>query len=260
MQIRPDFTEAEIQLQRLAQFAHVFNRNNHEHWSHLKNRADFDSIYQLTESERNPLEQIYATGRDLAVHMSAKLSAFNWPEQYSTLKRYVDSFDGGWLHEIHLLKEESRAAKEMYASLTNKPWAVGQMIKLYDEQIALLEDVDATLNELRKTDLYSPRQEKELPAKRDSFALVYDLALLILGDPKTRFATGFVIAGTILISAPWWQTFLQQALANHLELDIAILDTNDPKLFWSGWIFVGIGISLYIWIKRTSTPQQSQIG
>ena len=256
MQIRSDLVEAEVPLQRLAEFALVFNRNNHTNWSHLKNGEDFNAVYKLPDSQRLPLEQIYNTGRDLAVYMSDQLCAFNATERYSTLKRFVDSFDRGSLYRIDFLKNESRAAKDAYASLDNKPWAVGGMIQLYDEQILLLEDVVSTLAELRKTTLYTPGQGKKSPANRDFFSFLYDLATLILGDPSTRFSKALVLTGTMLISAPWWQAILQQALAKHLGLDTALLDRDDQKLFWSGLMFVGIGVSLYIWIKRSTTPKR----
>ncbi len=77
MDIRKDLEAVSQYLQRLMTYGEVFHRNNVKEWSDLCNQQDFDKIYQLSFEDRNPLEKIYSTGRDLAVQMSHKLEAFN---------------------------------------------------------------------------------------------------------------------------------------------------------------------------------------
>ena len=154
MEIRPDFKDVETLLQRLLQFASVFHNNNFDKWPHLKNREDFEHVYKLDWDLRKPLEKIYGDGRDLAVFMSRQLQTFNYPDVFPTLKKFVDSFDNGWLYQLDLLRNDSQKAKDIHASLENRFWSVDQMVNLYDSQISLLVDVNKTLDGLRESDIY----------------------------------------------------------------------------------------------------------
>jgi hypothetical protein len=66
----------------------------------------------------------------------------------------VDSFAGGWIDEIDALKDISQVAREMAAKLDSPPWAVGQMIYLFDEQIKLLEAVRQAIHGLKQSTTY----------------------------------------------------------------------------------------------------------
>ena len=154
MNIRPDLQAASPLLHRLVEYASVFDRNNREHWPHLKNKEDFKNVYQLPWPQRGPLESIYSDGRDLAAFMSSRLVAFNDAGLFPTLKSFADLFTGGWIDQIDLLQETSRLAEEKAGELENPAWAVGQMIKLFDKQIELLAAVKQTIDGLRQTELY----------------------------------------------------------------------------------------------------------
>lgn len=154
MQIRNDFQPAALILSRLAEYAKVFADNNMQHWPHLKNNEDFKFVYPLPLEDRGPLEQIYCDGRDLAVFMSSRLIEFNYAEYFPTLKSFVDSFHGGWVYQIDLLKDVSQAAKDKSKQLNNCPWAVDKMIDLFDHQIELLVVIAQCLASLKQTDLY----------------------------------------------------------------------------------------------------------
>jgi hypothetical protein len=154
MQIRDDFQPATLILSRLAEYANCFAVNNRQHWPHLKNKEDFNLVYSLPAEDRKSLEQTYCDGRDLAIFMSSRLIEFNYAEKFPTLKSFVDSFHGGWVYQIDLRKEVSQAAKDKSKQLENCPWAVGQMIELFDSQIELLVAIGQCLTSLKQTDLY----------------------------------------------------------------------------------------------------------
>ena len=154
MQIREDFRSVEMLLTKLVQFASAFDENNMEHWGHLKNNEDYENIYDLPWEQRSPLEDIYGDGRDLAGFMSLRLLEFNYPARYPTLKKFVDSFDNGSISEIDGLKSASQKAKDICSSLQRSPWSVRQMIRLFDRQIELLEDVRSTIEGLKISDIY----------------------------------------------------------------------------------------------------------
>lgn len=155
MKIRNDFASASIYLERLLLFGHVFHENNVEHWSHLKNREDFKNIFMLEDEVRYKFEKVYSVGRDLAVYMSRQLDTFNDPSEHPTLTSYVNSFDDSWLSQIDQLREISQIAKDEKKKLQYScPWAVEQMIILFDKQISLLQDITGTLNIIKTTDIY----------------------------------------------------------------------------------------------------------
>lgn len=155
MEIRSDFASAKVYLERLILFGNVFHENNIKNWPHLKNREDFKSVYVMDEKDKWILERIYGVGRDLAVYMSLHLDTFNDPAEHPTLTSYVKSLEDGWLGDIEPLKELSQQAKEKRNALeANCPWAVGQMIILFDKQIELLQHIADTLNILKTTDMY----------------------------------------------------------------------------------------------------------
>lgn len=109
MEIRKDLISAELFLNRLIEYSRVFNNYNVKDWSHLKNREDYDRIYNLSYEERSDIEEVYGTGRDIAVHMSSKLQAFNYADQYPTITSYINSFKGGWLDEFDILEKISNS-------------------------------------------------------------------------------------------------------------------------------------------------------
>lgn len=154
MDIRKDLEPVSPYLQRLLTYGEVFHRNNVKEWSDLCYQQDFDKIYQLKFEDRNPLEEIYATGRDLAVHMSHKLEEFNYAEDYPTLTSYIESFSTGWLTEIDKLEEVSQTAKNKCNELSSYPWAIKMMIVLFDKQIELLRNIRKTLDIMKSSDLY----------------------------------------------------------------------------------------------------------
>ena len=87
-------------------------------------------------------------------------------------------------------------------------------------------------------------------SQRGILDTVYELALLWLGDPSARFAKYFAIAGTAMIAAPWWQPVVQQLAVKHLGVPDRSFHYVDQSIFWSGWVFIGIALAVYVWVKR----------
>ena len=84
MQIRSDFQPATLILSRLVEYAKVFDNYNIYDWPNLKNKEDFKNVYDLPFKDRNPLEDIYADGRNLAGFMSFRLVEFNDARYFPT--------------------------------------------------------------------------------------------------------------------------------------------------------------------------------
>jgi len=266
VEIRPDFKEVESLLQRLVQFGNVFYVNNHEKWSHLKHKEDFNRVYSLPRETRIPLEEIYSVGRDIAVFMGSRLDAFNDPESFPTLKKYVDSFDGTWVDQVDHLTSLSKAASDTHSKLGEPFWSVDQMIQLFDTQLSLLKDVRRTLDGLRTSSSYAFDASESVPSSQQTqpayaspvsqfFEIIYRIAVLWVGDPKSRYPTLLALAGIALIAAPWWQQVFQQAAVKYFQLPGDFLAKSESSLFWSGWVFVGISVVLYVWLKSREGSQ-----
>lgn len=157
MDIRKDFFSATSHLERLILYGDEFAKNNRENWPHLKNKEDFKNVYGMDEDSRYKFERIYSRGKDLAVDMSFKLDAFNDVLEYPTITSYVMSFydENGKILGIKELEEISSQAKRKRDDLGyDCPWAVEQMILLFDKQLNLLRHVSETLDLLKKTEIY----------------------------------------------------------------------------------------------------------
>jgi hypothetical protein len=162
MEIRKDLKSAELFLNRLLEYSKVFDRYNIKDWSHLKNQEDFDRIYNFSDEERADIEKIYGTGRDIAVHMSFKLQAFNYADQYPTITSFINSFKDGWLDEFEILVNISKSAKIKAQSLKSCPWAVDQ-----------LKAVKDTLNQLKTTDIF--KIENGIDIMKENKGIVYNI-------------------------------------------------------------------------------------
>lgn len=169
MQIRPDYTEVQDLLAQFIVFSETFRRFNVSEWSDLKTKHDFQRVYELEDEDQTPLTNIYADGRDLAVHMTDKLVAFNWPEQYPTLKTYVDSFNRTWIDQRNILREESATAKAKAHQLGKRcPQVMQWMVELFDKQIEILDAVAETLNLLRLSKVYKGVAFSSVPNRYQS--------------------------------------------------------------------------------------------
>jgi hypothetical protein len=152
--IRPDFHPVKLLMERLLMYAQQFHNFNTEDWSHLKNQEDYRNIFRFAPEDYAIFESIYGDGRDCAVSMSNYLSCFNDIGNFPTLQSYVHSFDGGWVYDIESLQSTLKQAQKKAKELVNIPWAVRQMMQLFEKQINLLLSVQQTLKLLQQTPLY----------------------------------------------------------------------------------------------------------
>lgn len=154
MEIRQDFEAVSDHLSRLLQYARVFSDNNLKAWPHYRNNEDFERVYSFDWEVRRYFENIYSTGRDCAIALSDFLRAFNYPKDHPTLTHFVHSFEGGWLYQVDDLRKISDDAKKAKGQIEWCPWAVDQMIELFNEQIKLVEAARDTIEKLKRTRLY----------------------------------------------------------------------------------------------------------
>lgn len=161
MDIRQDFQPLPFELRRFLEFANIFENNNRNEWSHLKSKEDFSRIYDLPNEYKDAFERIYEVGRDLSVAMADRLRWFNYPDYCPTLTHFLNepAFTSGWVAQIPDLEKLSLDAKQKVEKLGyGTPWAIGEMIKLFDSQITLLIEIKRCLDILRQSELYRREQ------------------------------------------------------------------------------------------------------
>ena len=156
--MRPDFKTVKSELERFELFATQADAFNMKDWPNLKSDCG-SALYSFS-----PLHQrIYSDGRDCAIWMSHTLGAYYDVGEYPTLKSFVDSFDGKWVYQIDEL-EEFIAHFRRHPDEWKSSWALGEMLELYEKQIAMLKAVKVILIQLKDSNLY--RQESGLPQKK----------------------------------------------------------------------------------------------
>jgi hypothetical protein len=153
MKIRPDFAEVEPQLSRLVLYSQQAHKYNVTDWSHQMNQEDFGRIYELDSKRKAAFEKLYCNGRDCAIWMSSQFQAFLEVGDYPTLKSYIESFEDLSFMEPDEMSEFLAEVKEL-AKASDTPWAVSQMIYLYDRQIEMVRSSILLLEELRESTLY----------------------------------------------------------------------------------------------------------
>lgn len=87
----------------------------------MKKKGDFERVYNLAKELKEPLENIYAKGRDLSVFMSSKLKEFNNAAISPTLKIVLTHLKMGGFIRLKFLKSNSQAAKDNCKKLENVP-------------------------------------------------------------------------------------------------------------------------------------------
>jgi hypothetical protein len=153
MEIRKDFESAATYLYRLFGISDAFRRFATEDWSHMKNQEDFEKVYRMDNPLRNTFESLYGDGRDMAHYMADHLRMFNSMEDFPSMTSYVESFERTWCAN---LDDHTRRYVDLqqHVDKPGTPWAVRQMIGLWEKQIKLLREVNSMVNLLKQTDIY----------------------------------------------------------------------------------------------------------
>jgi hypothetical protein len=155
--MRADLKTVKSELERLELFATQADAFNMNDWPNLKSECG-SALYNFSSLH----QRIYSDGRDCAIWMSHALGAFYDVGEYPTLKSFVDSFEGKWVYQIDEL-EEFIAHFRRHPEEWKSSWAMGEMLKLYEKQIAMLKAVKVILVQLKDSNLY--RQEAGLPQR-----------------------------------------------------------------------------------------------
>jgi hypothetical protein len=161
MEIRSDFRSVEDLINRLHEYAKQFAIYNREEWSHLKNQTDFSRVYGLPLEIRDPLERVYADGRDLAVGMIYLFGEFNEVGTYPTFKSYVAGVEETVDSYLVKAREVIPNGEKALSVSPERPYACGQMIQLYKTQVRILESLrDEWIPRAKDSSLYKEESGK----------------------------------------------------------------------------------------------------
>lgn len=144
-------------LNQIREYGSIFNKYNLEDWSRLRNRLDFDTIYDesFPELERVAFESIYKDGRDISVNMSTILLDWDCYQEDGCWihdvvpKKIAESLIGNcWIENIELLKENLEVSTILYEKTIDiSPNAIKAMLELYEEQLGLLSEINVLLED-----------------------------------------------------------------------------------------------------------------
>ncbi len=153
MAIRNDLSQVENLISRLISIGEEFEAMD-DRWSHMKNREDFDKVYLIEEqSKKHEIEEVYATGRDIAIYMSEALQRINADfTTYPNLSSIIKHFEGTWVYSD--LSEIIEKAKKSHTELNLNLWSFNRMLEMFNDQLNLLTVVKQTLNLLKNSNLY----------------------------------------------------------------------------------------------------------
>ena len=141
-EVRIDLKYFEKEVYQLYQFGKIFEKNNKDKWSHLRNEEDFNGIYLLAKEQINIFENIYSKGRDCAIYMSNKLMTINYDfSTYPDLESIVNGLEESWISRIDILEKELKKSKEIYFNINKSYFSIREMHILYEEQINLLKKI-----------------------------------------------------------------------------------------------------------------------
>jgi hypothetical protein len=152
--VRSDLNPVSEELARIDTLAATFARFNREEWSHLKNREDFETVYNLDRAHRYPLEDLYGCGRDFAVYMNTVLESYHRVEEHPTFTSFVH-YVGEWLDKnLPEFKAVLAGAEEVKRDRGTIPWAAKEMISLHATQLNMADSLYGWVTMAKVTTLY----------------------------------------------------------------------------------------------------------
>ncbi|AAN69300.1 MULTISPECIES: hypothetical protein [Pseudomonas] len=190
MNIRLDMGPVAPYFSRLLAIGGEFHKNIDD-WVHLKNEEDFENIYRVPHDQRYKVEEVYATGRDIANSMGYALLETNTNfSRYPTLTSIIEYFQDTWVYDDYpspIPAEAERVCVQNGIDL----WSVRHMLKLFRKQEELLGAVRNALEILKRSDLYK-EENGEVILKPESSIIISGVngsAININSDGATAHAS-----------------------------------------------------------------------
>jgi len=154
--IRLDFKSIEEPIFRLYKIGETFKENRF-HWTHYKNREDFDMIYSLEGKYSSIFSELYARGAKYAHLYYEKLSNINNISYYPDLSSFV-SIKDSVKRDIANIEEIIDLTEKNYKTDDVKSYSVSSMLGLNYEQLEMLKTIFRTIGILENSKLFKEEQ------------------------------------------------------------------------------------------------------
>lgn len=163
--MRSDLKSVEDKVSRLMEYAKRLDELDKD-WLHLKNQEDFSSVWELPATQRQPLEALYAGGRQDALNLKSWFYELDDVSRHPTLSSFVDVTLPAVQKTLATSESVLANARNAYQSLDSTIWSVSQMFELTNRQLDIARAAADTLDSMRKTNLYKEeRGEPTVPDK-----------------------------------------------------------------------------------------------
>jgi len=169
--------EIKNELNKIDKIREVFDGYFRDDWIHLEHKEDFNKIYTIEPKLKYKLEKIYTSGQSLAHDIRADLE-YNYIEKFPTIKVFMKNFKIKWIDKIKEFKEESKRFQEIVDINNISNWSIQAMIKLYNEEIKQIENINLIFKSIEKTDYYKKQNPSLLDRAKKHPIIIISLVLL----------------------------------------------------------------------------------
>lgn len=139
-------------------------QNCGKEWIRLKNKEDFEKIYELDYEIRKNFEKIYQDGKACADEVGIMLCSINHDiTTFPSLTLTIQKMEKYWINKDRIDEYQNilKKSKYLFAIRDQQLYAINWMIRLFEQQIELLAEVYRILHMLKSSDLYKKENHIE---------------------------------------------------------------------------------------------------
>lgn len=155
--MRSDLKQIEDKVARIREYAKALGEFDRD-WSHLKNQEDYSSVWHLPEPHKQPLDALYAEGRQDAVNLKNWFLELDNPALRPTLTSFVDDTLPALEETLEKSKARLEAAKSAHEELDRRFWSISQMLQLTEKQSKIVAAAIQVLQSMKNSNIY--REER----------------------------------------------------------------------------------------------------
>jgi len=171
--MRSDLKSVEDKFSRLMEYAKRLDEFDKD-WSHLKNQEDFSRVRELPIVQRQPLDALYAGGRQDALNLKNWFYELEDVSRYPTLSSFVDITSPAVQRALEGGAGVLANARDAYQLLGFEIWSVHQMFELAERQRVIAEAALRTLDAMKNTNLYKEERGESIVTGKSGMTINYN--------------------------------------------------------------------------------------
>lgn len=141
------------ELKKIDSIKATFDNYFSQDWIQLKHQEDFDQIYKLDKTIKFKIENIYPEGQSISHDIRFDLE-YNYIEKFPTITIFINEFRNKYTKNLKKIKKVSSDVQKLVNDNNVNIWAVKAMIRLYNEQVQLIENIEQIFKTIENTDYY----------------------------------------------------------------------------------------------------------